>query len=207
MLKASPHISVITICCNRLEYTTRTVASIAASMGEVNYEHIVVNSASEDGTREWLDYVCKLPYYRRVKPLHLDRNTGMMDAFSAGVRSARSDLLLMTDNDILVHSKDVGGKIINSGKPYGMADFIERQRNRNTEYVSYPVAFFYMRKEHYVFGMIIPDDYQTRGMKFYVHKDIVCEHIDGANANDYRNPSMSKIKYPMQIIYRNKRKP
>lgn len=206
MLKVRPNISVITICCNRLEYTARTVASVTAAMGSVDYEYIVVNGASEDGTREWLEYVRKLPYYRRIRPIHLEKNTGMMDAFSHGVVSASSDLLVMTDNDILVHSKEVGEKIMSSGKPYGMADFVQRQRNRTTEYVSYPVAFFYMRKKHYVFGMVIPDDYQTMGMRFFVHRDIVCEHIDGADANDYVNPSMSKVKYPVGVIYKNKQR-
>lgn len=205
MLKI-PNISVITICCNRLEYTARTVASVTAAMGSVDYEYIVVNSASEDGTREWLEYVSKTPYYRRIRPIHLDSNTGMMDAFSAGVVSASSDLLVMTDNDILVHSNDVGEKILRSGKPYGMTDFVQRQRNRMTEYVSYPVAFFYMRKKHYVFGMVIPDEYDSRGMRFFVHKDIVCEHIDGANANDYAKPSLSKVKYPPGLVYKNRQK-
>lgn len=206
MLKVQPDISVITICCNRLEYTARTVASVTSAMGQCSYEYLVVNSASEDGTRQWLDYICKLPYYKRVKPIHLHSNTGMMDAFSAGVVAASSDLVLMTDNDILVHSENVGDKILRSGKPYGMSDFIERQRNRRTEYVSFPVAFFYMRKRHFVFGMNIPDDYQTLNMRFFVHKDIVCEHIDGADANDYSKPSMSKIKYPMGVIYRGRKK-
>lgn len=204
MLKTAPAISVITICCNRLEYTSRTVSSVIEAMGAINYEYLVVDSASEDGTREWLSYISKLPYFRNVRPIFREKNTGMMEAFSHGVRESLSPMLLLTDNDILVHSKDVGRKIIEGGRPYGMADFIARQRNRHTEYVNYPVAFFYMRRQHYIFGMNIPDDYHRYKMNFFVHKDIVCEHIEGNDSNS-KQLAKSKIKYPMSIIYKNRK--
>ena len=204
MLKAAPKISVITICCNRLEYTARTISSVIGAMGDVDYEYLVVDSGSEDGTREWLSYIARLPYFRKIRPIIRQKNTGMMDAFSQGVVESSSPMLIFTDNDILVHSKDVGKKIIQGGRPYGMSDFIVRQRNRHTEYVDYPVAFFYMMRQHYVFGMNIPDDYSKHKMKFFVHKDIICEHIDGADSN--QRASLSKKKYPMSIIYRNKEK-
>ena len=196
-------LSVITLCCNRLEYTARTVASVTQALGDIDYEYLVINAASSDGTKEWLNYISNFEYYRRVRPIHLNVNRGIWHGYTAGVIESKSDLILITDNDILVHSKDVGQKIISSPHPYGMSDFVAYQRNRNTAYVNFPVAFFYMQKRFYNPNYKLPDDYQTSGLKFFVHKDIICEHIDGGEAGLYTQKSLSKIKYPAEIIYKN----
>jgi len=48
-----PRISVVTISFNQLDYLTRCVESIRAQ-GFSDYEHIIVDPGSTDGSREWL---------------------------------------------------------------------------------------------------------------------------------------------------------
>lgn len=198
-----PNLSIITLCCNRLEYTSRTIASTISSIGDIEYEYIVVNANSSDGTKEWLDYACRLDYFQKVKPIHLPQNKGIWNGYSEGVKISKSELVLITDNDIIVHTKNVGQNILNSKYPYGMADFVEYQKNRRSQFVSFPVAFFYMKKKHFRFDYNLPDDYHQSGLQFFVHKEIICEHIDGGEANNYVDLSLSKIKYPPHIIYEN----
>ena len=206
MLKIStknPDLSIITLCCNRLEYTCQTVNSVISAIGEIDYEYIVVNANGSDGTKEWLDYVCQLEYFQRVRPLHLNQNVGIWGGYAEGVKVSKSKCILITDNDIVVHTKDVGQKILNSQYPYGMADFVKHQKNRWTQFVNFPVAFFYMQKEHFRFDYMLPDDYQNSGLQFFVHNDIICEHIEGGKGGDYTGRPFSKIKYPPHIIYKN----
>lgn len=210
---SKPAISVITLCCNRIEYTSRTVSSVVSAMGDVRYEYIVVNAASSDGTRQWLDYVRKLTFFKRVKPVHLESNKGIWDGYACGVRASSSDLILITDNDICVHSEQIGAKIISSGHRQGQADFVESQnlRTKACKQVDFPTAMFYMRKSDFKFGYQFPDDYRSSGLRFFVHRDIVCEHIDGARGDELgTGPNkgiwvrgLSKKKYPPRIIYSN----
>ncbi|MBM3911035.1 MAG: glycosyltransferase family 2 protein [Thaumarchaeota archaeon] len=204
MLKIlKPHLSIITLCCNRLEYTSQTISSVISAVGDIEYEYIVVNAASFDGTKEWLNHVSQLDYFKKLKPVHLNHNKGIWDGYSEGVKASSSEIILITDNDIVVHTKDVGKIVLGSKYPYGMADFVEYQKNRRSKFVGYPVAFFYMDKKYFRFDYKLPDDYQNSGMQFFVHPDIICEHIDGGEANNYVDLSLSKIKYPPHIIYNN----
>ena len=46
-------VSIITRCYNKLEYTIRCIESVARNTEYDNYEHIIVNNNSNDGTTEW----------------------------------------------------------------------------------------------------------------------------------------------------------
>ena len=45
-------ISIITRCLNRLEYTAQVIDAVRRNTC-VEYEHIIVDNASSDGTQEW----------------------------------------------------------------------------------------------------------------------------------------------------------
>ncbi|MCR8898996.1 glycosyltransferase [Gordonia sp. GONU] len=79
-----PDISVITVVFNNLDGLRCTSASIERQAG-VNLEHIVVDGASTDGTREWLDSY-NPPF--TVKKIS-EPDAGIYDAMDKGIRLAQ----------------------------------------------------------------------------------------------------------------------
>lgn len=80
-----------------------TIAALVADALEVlptlteDYEVIVVNDGSTDGTRELLDGLARGSEHVRV--IHHERNKGYGGALRTGLRSAAKDLVFYTDGD------------------------------------------------------------------------------------------------------------
>lgn len=89
-------VSVIVLAWNRYSYTRRTIESLQDTL-PASREIIVVDNGSEDETRAWLNkqvsdgniYAC----------VFLKENTGASHGFNYGLRLARGDLLVVSDND------------------------------------------------------------------------------------------------------------
>ena len=92
-------ISVITRAYNRLEYTIRCISNAKLCMG-MEFEHIIINNNSNDGTRAWLDHIQSNPWYDHVKGYHMNENLGDMGGRIFGATKARGDYLVHMDNDI-----------------------------------------------------------------------------------------------------------
>jgi len=101
-----PKISIITRARNRLEYTVQTVAAIRKNTYWPRYEHLVINQASTDGTREWLDWIAQMPskWYDKVRAIHSPINTGDFGGMRAAMEHVADDseYIVKHDNDILV---------------------------------------------------------------------------------------------------------
>jgi glycosyltransferase involved in cell wall biosynthesis len=99
-------VSIVTRARNRLEYTVQTVAAIRNNTHYPDYEHLVINQASTDGTREWLDWIAAMPskWYSRVRAIHLPENTGDFGGMLAALEHIADDseYIVKHDNDILV---------------------------------------------------------------------------------------------------------
>lgn len=98
-------ISIITRAYNRLEYTIRTIQSVRQNtLPGVEYEHIIINNASKDGTKEWLDWIKSTDqeYFKRVKAFHMDTNLGDWEGMKKGLDfiSPDSKYIVQLDNDI-----------------------------------------------------------------------------------------------------------
>ncbi len=90
----SPRISIITPTHNRREALLRAVASVIAQT-EDNFEHIVVDDSSTDGTDEvfaaWTD--------NRLTYVHLDRWVGANAVRNRGIELARAPIVTFLDSD------------------------------------------------------------------------------------------------------------
>lgn len=100
--------SVVIPTYNRLPYLKKCISSILES-DFANYEIIVVNDGSSDGTREYLDGLSK----DKIRVFHHEQNTGVSQARNTGIRLAKHDLVAFTDDDCLV-SKEWITNLINS---------------------------------------------------------------------------------------------
>ena len=71
---------------------------VASALGDLNYELILVNDGSKDGTRDAMAAAAARD--PRVKIVSLARNFGHQPALTAGLEHARGDVIVMLDGDL-----------------------------------------------------------------------------------------------------------
>lgn len=96
----SKMISIITRCRNRLEYTAQVLDAVKRNT-YIDYEHIIIDNASEDGTYEWFRWMAKNSWYDKVRYFRMPRNTGDWGGMLAGFEQAKGDYIVQLDNDII----------------------------------------------------------------------------------------------------------
>lgn len=103
-------VSIITRARNRLEYTIRCIDSVARNTRETDYEHIIINQACSDGTREWLDWIAEHggEWFSRVRAIHSDENFGDWGGMVRGSVEASGDYIVQLDNDVVVPPEWLG---------------------------------------------------------------------------------------------------
>ena len=99
-----PLVSVVVLTYNNLAFTEACLASIEAHSDYGNLEVIVVDNASTDGSREWLQTWAATPspagHQRRLQ-LN-DENLGFSAGNNVGLRAARGEFLVLLNNDTYV---------------------------------------------------------------------------------------------------------
>ena len=83
--------SIVTPSFRNSRWLKLCIASVADQQG-VEFEHIVQDSCSDDGTQNWL------PQDKRVKAF-IEKDTGMYDAVNRGYRRAQGDILAYLNCD------------------------------------------------------------------------------------------------------------
>lgn len=95
-LTEQPLVSIVVLAYNKLEYTKLCIKSILQYTQNINYELIVVNNGSSDGTKEYLN---SMP---QVKPLHLIKNVGPTNGFNEGLKVAAGKYTAGVCNDFIL---------------------------------------------------------------------------------------------------------
>ncbi|WP_339267558.1 glycosyltransferase [Paenibacillus sp. FSL R5-0470] len=91
-------VSILVTAYNKLEYTKQCVDSILRYTQGIDYELILVNDGSIDGTREYFESVA----YANKKVISFHKNTGAMIAYFIGVRAVEGKVLAAVSNDVIV---------------------------------------------------------------------------------------------------------
>jgi glycosyltransferase involved in cell wall biosynthesis len=91
MLKEVMKFSIVTPSFRNSRWLKLCIASVADQQG-VEFEHIVQDSCSDDGTLDWL------PQDKRVRAF-VEKDTGMYDAINRGYRRAQGDILAYLNCD------------------------------------------------------------------------------------------------------------
>ena len=126
----TPLISVIIVCRNPGPQLTDALASVWAQKN-ADYEIVVIDGASTDGTREWLEA-------RRTQFAHFvsEPDWGIYDAMNKGVASARGDWILFLGSDDRLADETVFQELTaplsssNSGVVSGEAVYRDGRRYR-----------------------------------------------------------------------------
>jgi GT2 family glycosyltransferase len=93
----TPKISIIIGIFNCLPLTRECLRSLSLTLEGWDYEVILIDDGSTDGTREWL---ATLTHPFRV--ILNDKNQGFARNNNAGARLARGDVLLLLNNDVIL---------------------------------------------------------------------------------------------------------
>lgn len=89
----SPKISIVTISFNQLDYLKRNVTSIFGQDFQ-EFEHIIVDPGSTDGSREYLQALSDDRVLLLMKP-----DNGPADGLNKGFARARGDIVLYLNSD------------------------------------------------------------------------------------------------------------
>ncbi|URN95360.1 MAG: glycosyltransferase [Candidatus Pristimantibacillus lignocellulolyticus] len=88
-------VSVVLLAYNNLQYTSQCVDSIVQNMDDINYELIVVDNGSTDGTKTYFE---SLP---NAKVIHLNSNIHLVKGFNIGMMAAEGKYIAAVCNDFI----------------------------------------------------------------------------------------------------------
>lgn len=89
--------SIVVCTFNRLDYLKKCLASLL-ELDFPEYEIIIVNDGSTDGTKYFLDSLNN----KKIKIVHRECNQGPSEARNTGIKNARHDIIAFTDDDCAV---------------------------------------------------------------------------------------------------------
>lgn len=93
-------VSVVVVTYNNLELTMECLSSIFTKTGYPNYEIIIVDNNSQDGTPTYLRKIDQ--YYTNVSVIFNNKNVGFAKANNQGVKLARGEFIIILNNDTVV---------------------------------------------------------------------------------------------------------
>ncbi|MBZ9634154.1 glycosyltransferase [Clostridium sp. FP1] len=88
--------SIVILTYNKLKYTKICIESIRKYTDKNNYEIIVVDNHSTDGTVDWLNN------QRDIKTIFNEENVGFPKGCNQGINIAEGDNILLLNNDVVV---------------------------------------------------------------------------------------------------------
>src|SRR5919197_5717795 len=91
-------LSVVAPMYEEQEIARRFTERVAAAVGDEEYELVIVDDGSKDGTGAVLAEIAAED--ARVKVVSLSRNFGHQAALTAGLEHARGDVVVMLDADL-----------------------------------------------------------------------------------------------------------
>lgn len=103
-----PFISIITPCLNRVEYIKEAIESVL-KQNYLNFEHIIVDGGSTDGT---LEVLAHYPHLRIIS----EPDRGLYEALNKGIQIAKGDIIGWINSDDLYDDnifQEIAYKVIN----------------------------------------------------------------------------------------------
>lgn len=95
-----PRASVVVLTHDNLAFSRMCVASILENTEYPNYELIIVDNASQDGTRQEMERIAQT--VRHVRVIANDHNAGFGPGNNQALAEATGDLLFLLNNDTMV---------------------------------------------------------------------------------------------------------
>ena len=108
--KDAPLISIVVLTYNNLVYNKICVDSILSKTIYPNFELILVDNGSTDGTKEWLHEVeqKQLP---NVKIIFIEENVGFAAGNNIGIKETKGEYVVLLNNDTCVTNGWLSGMV------------------------------------------------------------------------------------------------
>lgn len=102
-------VSIVIVTFNNLRFTKQCIASIFAKTAYPNYEILVVDNCSQDGT---VDYLIRLKKeHQNVTVILNEENAGFARANNIGIRYSKGEYIILINNDTVVTKGWVTGLV------------------------------------------------------------------------------------------------
>ena len=96
-----PEVSVILLAYNSLENTTKPcVSSLLSTQAGADYELIIVDNASDDGTQDYLKKIAKGD--PKIRLVLNSSNLGFSGGNNVGIKIAKGNYVILLNSDTLV---------------------------------------------------------------------------------------------------------
>lgn len=224
----NPEFSIITVCFNGEKTIERTIVSVL-SQSYQNFEYIIVDGASTDGTLGIIEkYIEKYP--NKIK-LISEKDNGIYDAMNKGIRMASGDLIgiINSDDYYEIDALESISKAYDDEKyeiVYGMlrtikdgkevSVYIKNHQWLDEDMITHPTCF--VTKELYEdFGMYLLEYRYSADYEFMlrvkrhpqvsfkpVYKIIANFSLDGASGSINGYMDTLRLKYNYNLISKRK---
>ncbi len=108
-----PEVSIVLVTWNRVRMLREGLASLLATAHGDDYEVIVWNNGSDDGTKEYLDEIAA--DHPQVRVVHHPKNVGL-NAVALGIKLARGYYIVELDDDVVRFPDDWLAKLLHAFK-------------------------------------------------------------------------------------------
>lgn len=98
MAVSPPEVSIVTALYNRLDLTLSFIRDLAASLPGIQYELVLVDDGSTDGTRDYL----RKQRDGRLRWVLNEENLGFAGSNNRGVSEARAPVVALLNNDLVL---------------------------------------------------------------------------------------------------------
>lgn len=95
-----PRISIVIATHNRAGFLTEAINSLLTQSYQ-NFEIIIVDDASQDGTPEVINNLCKMDH--RIRTIRSEENIGPGAARNLGIEQANGEYIAVMDDDDIAH--------------------------------------------------------------------------------------------------------
>jgi len=104
-----PDVSLVVPVYNEVDNLHPLHLAVSAAMEGHDYELVLVNDGSTDGSDAALDAIAEA--HKEVRVIHFVRNYGQTAALTAGIRHARSPIIVTLDADLQNDPDDIPGML------------------------------------------------------------------------------------------------
>ncbi|HEX4563386.1 MAG TPA: glycosyltransferase family 2 protein [Solirubrobacteraceae bacterium] len=140
-LRAPVLLSIVAPVFNERELVEAFVERARAAASDYDFELVIVNDGSSDGTTEILDRLAAQD--ARVRVIHLSRNFGHQAALTAGLEHAAGDVVVMIDADLQDPPELLGQMVGEWSRGADVVYAVRRQREGETAFKLATASWFY----------------------------------------------------------------
>ncbi len=140
-LRTPALLSIVAPVFNERELIDAFVSRARAAAAEYDFELVLVNDGSSDGTSEILDEIAAAD--ARVRVIHLSRNFGHQAALTAGLEHASGDVVVMIDADLQDPPELIGQMVGEWSRGADVVYAVRRQREGETAFKLATASWFY----------------------------------------------------------------